>query len=235
MKKLKSIYSVLLLLVVRTVAYAQYNVGNDGGFSFSCVGSVGNEVPLPIELLRFEAICKQGSVYLTWATATEINNDYFTIEKCSDGINFKEVLNVKAAGNSSTIRDYTGVDENLLPETSYYRLKQTDFDGKYSYSHVIPIDFENNSIVNFSVYPNPINILAGENFSLTLSGLQADSSVLVVLYDVLGREYYSKIVLTDNKGSVKVAIGSSTTLPKGVYMIGAAGDNKLLSKKVMFE
>ena len=70
------VYLVLLFLVLQTTAFAQYNVGNDDGFSVSCVGSV-SEVPLPIELLFFDAKCNNGKVTINWTTATEINNDYF--------------------------------------------------------------------------------------------------------------------------------------------------------------
>ena len=95
---------------------------------------VGKISPLPIELLSFEAICNNNSVNLLWSTASEKNNDYFTIERSSDGITFQTVLTVKGAGNSNQVINYSAIDEKPIDGIAYYRLKQTDYDGKFEYS-----------------------------------------------------------------------------------------------------
>jgi len=99
---------------------------------------------LPIELLFFNA--KKGdnnTVQLDWATATEINNDYFTIERTVDGIFYQTIATLKGAGNSTSILFYNTDDFNPpLDQIVYYRLKQTDYDGKYAYSKLISVNSE---------------------------------------------------------------------------------------------
>jgi hypothetical protein len=97
-------------------------------------------VPLPIELISFEGITKNGYNHLFWKTASESNNDYFTIEKTQDGINYNTVININGAGNSNTTLSYDYIDYNVDNTINYYRLKQTDYDGKYAYSHIITLD-----------------------------------------------------------------------------------------------
>jgi len=79
------------------------------------------------------------NIELYWVTSNEINNDYFTIEKSNDGINFEIVEIILGAGNSDILLEYSFVDKNPINGISYYRLKQTDFDGKFEYSDIISV------------------------------------------------------------------------------------------------
>jgi hypothetical protein len=99
--------------------------------------------PLPIELLGFSGNCSNTSVQLHWATASESNNDYFTIERSADGTNFTEIGRVDGAGNSDQTLEYSFSDLTRYPENNYYRLKQTDFNGQASYSKIIVVNAEN--------------------------------------------------------------------------------------------
>lgn len=87
--------------------------------------------PPPIELLTFNltALVSQNAVQITWSTATEINNNFFTIERSTDGVNFTSIGTVQGSGNSSTVKNYSFIDNSLVNGTIFYRLKQTDFDG----------------------------------------------------------------------------------------------------------
>ncbi len=110
-------------------------------------------VPLSIELLRFEAkVVEKNEVRLTWETARELNNDFFIVERSLDGRQWEYLTVVSGAGNSSTLVSYSTEDKNPYMGTSYYRLKQTDFDGTYSYSEVETINI---SIGGISISPNP--------------------------------------------------------------------------------
>jgi hypothetical protein len=102
-----------------------------------------NTEPLPVELLSFTATANQDKmqVDLEWQTATEINNDYFTVQRSKNGVDFEDVFTKAGAGNSSTVKNYSGVDPSPYLGVSYYRLKQTDFNGSYSYSDVVPVVF----------------------------------------------------------------------------------------------
>lgn len=97
------------------------------------IWSDGPVSPLPIDLLYFNARAERSLVSLEWATATEINNDFFTIERSTDGYNWQIMGYEMGAGNANQTLRYTFTDSNPLEGISYYRLKQTDFDGQFEY------------------------------------------------------------------------------------------------------
>ncbi|TAH38849.1 MAG: hypothetical protein EYC69_14285 [Bacteroidetes bacterium] len=99
----------------------------------------GNSVLLPIELLVFEATCVEDAVSLHWQTATEVNNDFFNIQKSTDGQQWETISQVDGAGNSSHILDYIFNDYQINTVSTYYKLTQTDFDGKSGESQIIKI------------------------------------------------------------------------------------------------
>lgn len=111
-------------------------------------------LPLPIELIEFDLKQINKKVNLQWATITETNNRYFTIERSQDGLVWESLMNVAGAENSSTMKEYSASDENPHEGISYYRLKQVDINGMYSYGPIKDIVFEKkeNAIL---VYPNP--------------------------------------------------------------------------------
>jgi len=129
---------------------------SDNSTQYVTIGSIDVATPLPIELLNFNATpINNRTVQLDWITNTEINNDYFTIEKSRDGINWFELIDVPGAGNSIETISYQDFDYSPFSGTSYYRLKQTDFDGAFTYSNVRVVNF--NALSSFLVYPNPTN------------------------------------------------------------------------------
>jgi hypothetical protein len=85
--------------------------------------------PLPIELMSFNSACESQNTRITWTTATEENNDYFTILRSSDGLNFEKIGLMDGAGNSTTARSYEFIDRNTTGQSHYYKLSQTDYDG----------------------------------------------------------------------------------------------------------
>lgn len=104
-----------------------------GVLNFFTIGTIAVNA-LPIDLLYFQAKLVNSQVQFSWATAKEVNNDYFTVEKSADGVNFETLLEVDGAGNSQQLRKYSATDASPYNDVTYYRLKQTDFDGKYEYS-----------------------------------------------------------------------------------------------------
>jgi len=105
------------------------------GFSQKAIARSTNV--LPIELISFYAACEEDKVRLSWATASESNNEFFTIEKSINGTVFTVVDIVKGAGTSNNVAYYQTFDENISEQTTYYRLKQTDYDGKFTYSNLV--------------------------------------------------------------------------------------------------
>jgi hypothetical protein len=140
---------------------------------------------LPIRLTLFEAKQKHQQVQLNWITDSEINNDFFTIERSNDGKEFFEIGRKKGAGNSSTRLYYSSIDEQPLKGTSYYRLKQTDIDGKYAYSQIESVTFnEKTSINGLKIYPNPSQ---GNDVYVELSS-DLKQKVTCVLLNSIGQE-----------------------------------------------
>lgn len=109
---------------------------------------------LPIELLNFDAtVTNNSDVLLEWQTATENNNDYFTVEKSQDGKTWEDVVEVDGAGNSSNLLRYSTSDKSPFYGISYYRLKQTDFDGNFDYSTIKSVTV--NELSSIELFPNP--------------------------------------------------------------------------------
>ncbi|MBI2279100.1 MAG: T9SS type A sorting domain-containing protein [Bacteroidetes bacterium] len=135
-------------------------------YQFSGVSSIVNNVrftigtidktqtPLPIKLVSFDATLIKNNVQIVWKTETEINNDYFTIERGSNLEYWESVKEVKGAGNSNSVLSYSTVDQKPLEGISYYRLKQTDFNGEYSYSKIAVVNYK--YLTDISIYPNPV-------------------------------------------------------------------------------
>lgn len=121
--------------------------------SFSEFWIHGGVGVLPIELTSFEAIPIDRHVELRWETATEINNDYFTIEKTQDGSTIHSIDTIQGAGNSSATQEYVTTDAEPFEGTSYYRLKQVDYNGAFTYSEWREVSLAIPTSV--TTYPNP--------------------------------------------------------------------------------
>lgn len=138
-------------------AFFVKNSGTEGTVSQGVIQLLsGLSNPLPITLLSFIAVYNpdENTVDLTWYTAAEINNDYFTIERSHDGLEFSPIGYRAGAGYSNTLLRYDFEDEQPLPGISYYRLKQTDFDGTFDYSPIVAVQIKV-FLPNLTVYPNP--------------------------------------------------------------------------------
>ena len=117
-----------------------------------------NAVLLPIELTAFSGNYLDNKVQLKWSTATEKNNALFTVEKSSDGVNFVKLADIQSKGengNSLFKLDYQTLDYAPFDNITYYRLKQTDFNGAFDISNMIAVWSNKKQTPSFSVYPNP--------------------------------------------------------------------------------
>jgi len=174
-----------------------------------CIGSV----VLPITLLYFNAQYDGGYLF-DWTTLTEENNDYFTIEYSYDGENFIELIHVDGAGNSKSSLDYSAVYERSLGgvnEVVYFRLKQTDYDGSYSYSYIVPVSINGDYTEDLiSIYPNPTSDILNIHF------VQFDDDKLYKanVYDVIAGEFVSTFYVIN--GTKQLDVSSFTS---GVYLI----------------
>jgi len=162
---------------------------------------------LPIELLFFNGKQVEESIELNWVTATELNNDYFSIEKSADGIKWTGFGNIPGAGNSTQTLQYTFKDNTPDEGVQYYRLKQTDFDGTFTYSIAIAINFEGSANGHsISVYPNP-----NSSNQLNVRGIGHDIPYTLGVKKVTGELLFQQTVNTHS-----IALPD---LEKGIYLI----------------
>jgi hypothetical protein len=150
-------------------------------FSPFTLASISLENPLPIELNSFKVNLNKGVALIDWVTSSEINNDYFTIEKSKDGIIWIFVNEQSGAGNSNSVLYYSDVDNSPFAGVSYYRLKQTDFNGESKYSEIVSLENIEDRVI--SIYPNPVkDVLIIANMEVTF---------IVKVYSINGQIIYS--------------------------------------------
>ena len=176
--------------------------------------------PLPIDLISFDAISHEKKVSLVWSTASEKDNDNFTIERSQNGIDFTPLKMIKGAGNSNTLKNYGWDDESPLTGLSFYRLKQTDYNGAFTYSAIKSVHYYKlENISHFTIYPNPSNG-AFINLKLKDTDLSGNSKdkVGVELYDMKGVRIYTLQKLEVEEGN-GVNLKFVVPLMPGIYAV----------------
>ncbi|GAA4302376.1 hypothetical protein GCM10023183_14200 [Nibribacter koreensis] len=171
--------------------------------------------PLPVTMVSFTAKAQKGKVLLSWTTATEINNEYFQIERSEDGRNFTTLGKVKGNGNSNMLLNYTYQDLSPLTGTAYYRLKQVDFDGKFEYSKVVSTQMKASTSAAIAVkaYPNPTS----DVLILDLAHL-SDAPIQVQVMDLNGHVLQAR----ELQGG-KLQTLDLSTLTGGSYLLKVIG------------
>ncbi|TKT86535.1 T9SS type A sorting domain-containing protein [Dyadobacter frigoris] len=183
MKKAFTLTAVFLTSTLISQAFAQNSINSAGGMGSSAEGntvsySIGQvfdqankvsgisliegvqqpseiSLPLPVTLIYFKAaLTTENQVQLSWSTASETNNDFFTVERSANAKKFYGIKTVPGNGNKSQISNYQVIDAEPLAGISYYRLKQTDKDQTFAYSKIASIKLNDLSNV-VSTYPNP--------------------------------------------------------------------------------
>ncbi|HEY0031147.1 MAG TPA: T9SS type A sorting domain-containing protein [Bacteroidia bacterium] len=185
------------------------------------MGTINGPMVLPVELLSFKGKSLLKSVQLEWVTATEIINDYFTIEKTRDGSNFEIVTTVDGAGNSTSINSYVAYDTDPQSGVNYYRLKQTDFNGQFTYFETISVDFQGSEEFSLKVFPNPNQ---GGDFNIVFQSEEGDD-VMITIYDAMGKMSHAKAIKAI-QGENIYSIDPEENLSSGLYMVRAVkGEN----------
>lgn len=166
---------------------------------------------LPIELLYFKPKYEDDIVKIRWSTASEHNNDYFTIEKSYDGINYEVIKTVPGAGNSTHVIDYYEEDRVFVSSIVYYRLKQTDFDGKYVRTDWESV-FIDKKVTDLEIRPNPFDQELNISFISDINGIKT-----LNLTDLIGNVVYQEdIMVFDGVNNIKIKLN---TLSRGVYLL----------------
>jgi hypothetical protein len=185
-------------------------VVNDHLSEFYMKADQNPNTTLPVELLSFKAVRKGKDALLEWETAVETNNAGYEIEVSADGRKFSKLAWVAGKGSNSR---YEFLDRGSdKPGSRYYRLKQLDLDGSFSYSRIRIVDFEGQPAV-LQAWPNPFSK------SLTVSFVAGrEEEVTLKLTDLLGREVYSKAMVV-KKGMQQTELELKESLPQGLYLL----------------
>lgn len=184
-------------------------------------GSV-NSAPtvLPVEFMYIKANQLGNAVKLDWATASELNNEAFYIERSVDGANFVEVGMVKGAGTSVEVLEYNFVDNAPATGTNYYRIRQVDFDGSMELSEVVEVKVAKST---FLVNVNPT---AASNEVQIVLGTSYEQDLTVQIFDALGRNVMNTAI---NAGNNVLPVDVSA-FQSGTYFIKLYNDSQAITK-----
>ncbi len=187
------------------------------------------EAPLPVELSEFivRYVESEQQVYSAWTTLSEVNNDFFTLERSSDGITFNSIKNIAGYGNSNRSINYQTWDHNPLSGRSYYRLKQTDFDGETSFSDIQSVDIRLGS--QLQIFPIP----ASNYFNISMTG-DPNKVVRISILSLSGSILFSfERTLSGGRSIFNVPIPQGTK--PGIYVVlidsSSTGNVEILGKQ----
>jgi hypothetical protein len=182
----------------------------------------GGGTVLPVGLVSFTGVCNNQQVLLNWSTATESNNNYFTVERSIEQKNWTVAGTIAGAGNSSAVRNYTFTDREPIDAVSFYRLKQTDFDGNTNYGNIIQVTkCEQNDSENLILYPNPST---SGKFKLSFPGDKSQVTSIEI-FNALGERVYGSAGFQSN-----FDLSDQST---GVYFVQVHLYSKIITLKVM--
>lgn len=195
---------------------------------FFTIGSTDLTVtPLPVELTSFTGSYEQPVVALSWKTASELNNNYFTLERSASGVQFEEVAKIPGSGTTSTAHQYQYVDPLPFPKETYYRLKQTDFNGDFEYSQIIRVETGKEPKRKLSVYPNP-------NDGNIIHFTYGDTPFQLNQIEIISQQNIKLVSHTQEATSgTDFSFQLSRPLPPGIYVVRVKYNNKLESIKLV--
>ena len=187
---------------------------------------------LPIELLSFSVSIINNLVNIEWTTATEINNNYFTVQKSTDGVNYNNIATVCGAGNSNYSLNYSYTDNAFNNPVIYYRLMQTDFNGHSKvFSPKSVRKLNNNNITKLKVYPNPVSL--SNSFSISSNGFHPNESITISIMSQEGYLVNQFSTNTDTQGSVNESINNNN-YKKGIYFVRLTSkSNQIIDKLII--
>lgn len=199
-------------------------IGNPSYFALAYITAV-----LPVSLGPFTGFIDEGVVNLSWNTFSEKENHYFTIERSDSELNFDSIGFVTGAGNSQARKNYSFRDADPLPGLSYYRLKQTDFDGTFTYARNLVSINNTGSEPYLLLYPNP-----GEfngNILLRIKN-SVNKHALLTITDAYGRTLYSSTAdLTE--GLDVSGLNTSAPMKPGTYIVRVVSQGKAWIEKLI--
>lgn len=189
-------------------------------FSPFTLGSSSSANPLPIQLIEFSAsILDKNNVSLNWATSSEINNDFFTLEKSFDGVNWFELGKVKSVGNAESVTNYNFIDNKAVNGVQFYRLKQTDFGGKYTLSNKV--------YVNIQALPGKVEVfpVPAKNVLNVNLNFEVNETVQITIVNAMGQKVIETTCESD------FATIDIDKLVAGIYVLDVLADGQHIQSK----
>lgn len=188
---------------------------------------VTSGAPMPVQLTSFDGIYADGVSTLNWKTSQEINNDRFELFRSSNGNDFILAGTIKGAGNSGTIKSYSYQDRiaGIAGNYVYYKLKQIDKNGKFTFSSVVKLSLSNTAKASFQLYPNPVV----NDFTATFSASKTATATLIIR-NTNGQAIYTKTVNVI-KGNNSVFVNNAS-LKTGMYYVTISNDDINYSGKL---
>lgn len=189
------------------------------GFSDFCPYFFNNST-LPVELVDFDGSNNEGVNNIYWVTATEINNDYFELQKSEDGYNYIHLTTIKGSGNSNTPIIYEHRDDKPFNDITYYRLKQVDFDGQFEYHNIIAIKtIDNSNNFDAIIYPNP------NSGSFEIGDMDLNDIRNIIIVNSIGEVIYQSEKYT---GQINIE-----DKPNGIYIINIYTNGGTIHRRII--
>jgi hypothetical protein len=199
------------------------DMGNAIGTYYYDNFSLETTASLSVNWLHFEAKTQNKSVLINFGTATETNNDYFEIQHATDGSTFETIAQIKGNGTSNIPHDYRYLHQNIAAGTHFYRLKQVDIDGKYSFSAIVKTTLEQ-TLLPIVVYPNPAQDI------IYIYNQTHQEPLSITLYDVLGN-----VIFWQNYMGLGTFSIDAQQYARGIYFIKISGENYQLNQRLMIK
>jgi len=199
------------------VLFDIYKGGIADGFAFNSLGSIGSEVPLPVELVSFEGKYQNGAVLLTWTTASELNNERFVLERSPSGLEFEALHSVDGSGTNTAPREYDYTDKRPFQGLNYYRLKQVDFDQTFTFSRIIAVEATEKPGAPIVLFPNPSS--KDDLIQIRMVGLVPGTALFVSIKTTSGQNLHSFETTIDDLNQFAIDTKISSQMAPGFYLI----------------
>lgn len=185
--------------------------------------------PLPVDLISFTGFLNDQQIRLAWSTASEINNDYFELERSYDGEYYQSITTISGNGNTNEITKYNFKDRDYHEGINYYRLKQVDFDGNFEIFEPIVISAQTTQQAQLTIYPNPSN----SELHIRLDGIDNQSGSSMVISDHMGKIVYREPLSPATKQwSIE---NLNTILVPGIYLLNVQTGSSNLREKLVIQ
>ncbi len=206
----------------------EFNIMDDGN---GCTASAADDficIKTPIELLSLTGQALSNGNLIEWVTATESNNDYFTLSRSTDGVNFSEIATVASQGDSESNQYYEWLDADAPAGLSYYHLQQTDLNGESQSAGIVTVMRDTDGTFQIvSISPVP----AAEQVTVQFANAQSDR-IMVQLFNVAGQVVYTQLLQGSSALSHEIDLRN---MAAGVYLVSVTDGKETISSKLVKE